>query len=129
MKIKEIQAVKINLPPVKPKTPARRQSWRQYAPIGLPMSRYFPPDVPWKTPGIGGRGVWVKVTAEDGTWGLGATSFGEPVAALIDYHFAPLLVGKDCFATELINDMMWRSTKRHGSVGLSACAQSAIDLA
>ena len=25
--------------------------------------------------------------------------------------------------------MMWRASKRHGSLGLSACAQSAIDLA
>ena len=48
---------------------------------------------------------------------------------LIDYHFAPPLVGRDCFATELLNDLMWRSTKRHGSVGLSAFAQSTIDLA
>ena len=131
MKITAIEAVDVDLPPVEPKTPARRQSWRQKSPIGLPMSFYpeFPPTVPWNTPGIGGRRVWVKVTAEDGTWGLGATSFGEPVAALVDYHYAPLLVGRDCFATELLNDMMWRSSKRHGSLGLSSFAQSAIDLA
>ena len=131
MKIKEICAVDIHLPPVKPRTPARRQNWNDYAPRGLPMNKFaeFPPDLPSKTPGIGGRVVWIKVTAEDGTWGLGSTSFGEPVAALIDYHYAPLLVGRDCFATELLNDMMWRSSKRHGSLGLSACAQSGIDLA
>ena len=64
-----------------------------------------------------------------GTWGLGRTSFGEPVAALIDSFYAPLLQGRDCFATEHLNDMMWRASKRHGSLGLSACAQSAIDLA
>lgn len=131
MKIREIRAVNVNLPPVTPRTPARRESWRHSSPIGLPMNKYpeFPPTVPTNTPGIGGRAVWVKVTAEDGTWGLGRTSFGEPVAALIDYHYAPLLTGRDCFATELLNDMMWRSSKRHGSLGLSACAQSAIDLA
>jgi L-rhamnonate dehydratase len=131
MKITAIRAVEVTLPPVQLKTPPRRESWRQLSPIGLPMNKYpeFPPEVPWKSPGIGGRRVWCQVIAEDGTWGLGATSFGEPVAALIDYHFAPLLTGRDCFATELLNDMMWRSTKRHGSVGLSAFAQSAVDLA
>jgi L-rhamnonate dehydratase len=131
MKIKEIRACVVNLPPVSPTTPARRPSWRLTAPIGLPMNKYpeFPPTVPARTPGIGGRPVWVKVTAEDGTWGLGRCSFGAPVAALIDYHFAPLLVGRDCFATELLNDMMWRSSLRHGAQGLSAVAQSGIDLA
>ncbi len=131
MKIREIRAVNVRLPASKPKTPARRESWRQSAPIGLPMNKYpeFPPTVPWKTPGIGGRGLWVQVIAEDGTWGLGRTSFGEPVASLVDYHYAPLLTGRDCLATELLNDLMWRSSKRHGSLGISACAQSAIDLA
>lgn len=131
MKIREVRAVTVTVPRTPPRTSARRESWRQVAPIGLPMSKYpdYPPTVPWKTPGIGGRQVWAQVIAEDGTWGLGATSFGEPVAALIDYHYAPLLQGRDCFATELLNDLMWRSSKRHGSVGLSAFAQSAIDLA
>jgi L-rhamnonate dehydratase len=131
MKITAIQACTVAMPRVAPTTPARRESWRLTAPIGLPMNKYpdFPPDLPSKTPGIGGRPVWVKVTAEDGTWGLGRCSFGEPVAALIDYHFAPLLVGRDCFATELLNDMMWRSSWRHGAQGLSAVAQSGIDLA
>ena len=93
------------------------------------MNKYpeFPPDVPGKSPGIGGRGVWVQVTAEDGAWGLGRTGFGEPGAALVDYFYAPLLEGRDCVATEHLNDMMWRASKRHGSLGLSACAQSAID--
>jgi len=131
VKIREIRAVTVELPPVRPRTPARRRNWNEYAPRGLPMNKYpdFPPDLPARTPGMGGRPVWVKVTAEDGSWGLGRTSFGEPVAALVDFHFAPLLTGRDCFATELLNDMMWRSSKRHGSLGLSACAQSGIDLA
>lgn len=131
MKIKSIRAVNVALPPAPPTTPARRESWRHSAPIGLPMNKYpeFPPTVPSKTPGIGGAPVWVQVVAEDGTWGLGRSSFGEPVAALVDYFYAPLLEGRDCFATELLNDMMWRASKRHGSLGLSAVAQSGIDLA
>ena len=131
MNIRSLHAVQVDLPEKKPHTPVRRQSWRHASPIGLPMNKYseFPPDLPHKSPGIGGRAVWVQVVAEDGTWGLGRTSFGEPVAALIDYFYAPLLQGRDCFATEHLNDMMWRASKRHGSLGLSACAQSAIDLA
>jgi len=131
VKIKEIRAVDVRLPPAPIRTPARRASWRHSSPIGLPMNKYpeFPPTLPSKTPGIGGAPVWVQVTAEDGSWGLGRCSFGEPVAALIDYFYAPLLVGRDCFATELLNDMMWRASKRHGSLGLSAVAQSGIDLA
>ena len=131
MRIKSIKAVDISLPQSQPTTPARRSSWRHTSPIGLPMNKYpeFPPDLPSKSPGIGGRGLWVQVTAEDGTWGLGRTAFGAPVATLVDTFYAPLLEGRDCFATEQLNDMMWTASKRHGSLGISAFAQSAIDLA
>ena len=114
MKIKSIEAVNVKIPQNKPTTPARRQSWRHSAPIGLPMNKFpeFPPDVPTKSPGIGGGGpVWAKITAEDGTWGLGRTGFGEPIAALVDTFYAPLLTGRDCFATEHLNDLMWRASK------------------
>ncbi|HEU5317096.1 MAG TPA: hypothetical protein VFX49_13390, partial [Chloroflexota bacterium] len=103
MKIREIRAVQVALPRVEPKTAARRPSWNTFAPRGLPMNKYpeFAP-MPGKSPGIGtpvgGGGVWVKVTAEDGTWGIGHGGAGAPVAALVDYHFAPLLEGRDCFA-------------------------------
>jgi hypothetical protein len=40
VKIVEIQAVNVHLPPIQPKTPARMQSWRERAPIGLPMNKY-----------------------------------------------------------------------------------------
>ena len=39
-------------------------------------------------------GVWVKVTAEDGTWGVGPCTFGRPVAAIIEDHFARILAGQ-----------------------------------
>ena len=73
--------------------------------------------------------IWVQVIAEDGTWGLGETSFGEITASIVDYHFAPLLDGRDCFALEFLNDLMWRSTQRFGAGGLATVAQSGIDLA
>ena len=73
--------------------------------------------------------VYVKVTAEDGTWGIGETSFGTPVAAIIDEHFAPMLIGENCFAVEKIWDMMFRMSKPYGSQGLTSCAMSGVDIA
>ena len=130
MKIKQVRAVSVQLPRGEAKTPPRRPSWATYTPRGLPMSKY--PEfsrLPGHSPGIGGATVWVQVTAEDGTWGLGRCSFGEPVVALVDRHFAPLLEGRDCLAHEYLNDLMWRSSLRHGARGLNAVAQSGVDLA
>jgi L-rhamnonate dehydratase len=129
MKIKEIRAMRLTLPPREFKTTPRRQPWSFDAEVANPMSRY--PKVKanrnlwlpqWE-------GVWAKVTAEDGTWGLGYTGHGRPVAAVIDDHLAPQLVGEDCLATEKIADMMFRLTKPYGSTGLASYAVSAIDLA
>ena len=67
--------------------------------------------------------TWIQVTAEDGTWGLGRTTFGELTATLVDYHFGPLLEGRDCMALEYLNDLMWRSTQRFGAGGLATVAR------
>ena len=81
----------------------------------------------WSDPGWGR--VFCKVTLEDGTWGLGATSHGRPVAAVIDDHLAPQLAGQDGFAIERLADMMFRLTKPYGTPGLASYAISAVDLA
>jgi len=73
--------------------------------------------------------IWIQVMAEDGKWGLGRSTFGELSATLVDYHFGPLLEGRDCMALEYLNDLMWRSTQRFGASGLATVAQSGIDLA
>src|SRR5215217_646999 len=111
MKIKSIEAVKVAIPTPASVTTPRRQSWWQTAEVANPMSRY--PKVKahrdlWlpKWPG-----VWCKVTAEDGTWGLGSTGHGRPIAAVIDDHLAPQLVGEDCMALERLADMLFRLTK------------------
>jgi L-rhamnonate dehydratase len=57
------------------------------------------------------------------------TSHGSPVAAIINEHLAPLLVGEEALATEKLWDMMVRMTKPYGSAGLAAYAISAVDLA
>ena len=131
MKIKSVRAVSVNIPRTPPKTPARRPNWNTHARRALPINKY--PEFPrmhGAMPGANTREeIWVQVVAEDGTYGLGQCSFGELTAALVDYHFGPLLVGRDCFATEFLNDLMWRSTQRFGAGGIATVAQSGIDLA
>jgi L-rhamnonate dehydratase len=131
LKIKEIRAVSLDVPHTPPKTKPREPNWNTWAKRGLPINKY--PEfsrMHGKMPGADtSPGPWVKITVEDGTFGLGQSSFGEPVAALIDYHFAPLLEGRDCLASEFLNDLMWRSTQRFGAGGLASVAQSGIDLA
>lgn len=130
MKIKEIRAVSLNIPVTPPKSKSRRPSWNTHAKRAHPINLYpeFTQEF-GKMPGGGSTPVWVQVTAEDGTWGLGQCAFGEPVAALIDYHFGPLLEGRDALAMEFLNDLMWRTTQHMGATGLASNAQSGIDLA
>jgi L-rhamnonate dehydratase len=130
MKIKEIRAVRLDIPRTPPKSKARRPGWNTHAKRAHPINLYpeFTQEF-GRMPGAGSVDVWVRVTAEDGTWGLGQCSFGEPVAALIDYHFAPLLEGRDALATEFLNDLMWRTTHHMGAAGLASNAQAGIDLA
>jgi len=129
MKITAIETMRLNAPTRAATTPARRPGWAQQAEVANPMSRY--PKVKrhrslwlpkWE-------GVWCKVTAEDGTFGLGQTTNGRVTAAIIEDHLGPQLVGEDCLASEKLSDMLFRLTKPYGSVGLAAYAVSAIDLA
>jgi L-rhamnonate dehydratase len=129
MKIVSVEAVRVNLPATSP-LEGSRPSWAEHAEVANPMSRY--PHVKrrramWLPKDWGA--VWCKVTAEDGTWGLGLTDHGAPVAAVINEHLAPQLVGQDCLATDRIADMMFRMTKPYGTVGLASYAISAVDLA
>jgi L-rhamnonate dehydratase len=129
MKITQIEAVRIRFPQAERTATARRNSWAQDAEVANPMSRY--PHVKrhrslW-LPQWGE--VWCRVTLEDGTQGLGQTSNGRPVAAVIDDHLAPRLIGQDVMAAEQLADMMFRMTKPYGSTGLASYAVSAVDLA
>ncbi|MBI4658717.1 MAG: hypothetical protein HY735_07680 [Verrucomicrobia bacterium] len=130
MKINQLRAVKVNIPRKQPTSKPRRPTWNRSAPRQLPINKY--PEfstLPSLMPGMGGGEVWVQVTAEDGTFGLGSCSFGELTAAVVDYVFSPLLEGRDCLAGEYLNDLMWRSVQRLGAAGHVAVAQSGVDLA
>jgi L-rhamnonate dehydratase len=130
LNIKEIRAVKVNVPRTPPKTKARRPNWNTHAARALPINKY--PEFPrlvGTMPGSATPEVWVQATAEDGTWGLGQCSFGEPVAAFVDHVFAPMLKGRDCLALEYLNDLMWRTSQQVGSGGVATVAQRGVDLA
>ena len=127
MKIKSIEAMKLRIPGWdRAQAPGRRPPWTQTFRSANPMSKY-----PEKTAMVPARWepVWVKITAEDGTFGLGRTDYGDPVAAIINHHFAPLLQGEDCFAIEKCWDLMFRATRAYGAGGLTSYAISAVDLA
>ena len=96
MKIKQIRVVSLDIPLAPPKSkPTRPAANKVAARRALPINYYPEFSTEFGTmPGAGAGDVWVQVIAEDGTFGLGACSYGEPVAALIDYHYAPLLEGR-----------------------------------
>ena len=131
MKIKSVQAflIKSDLAGGEIKTSPRRSAWTQSAEVAGPMSRFprfkklrasWRPNLP---------SVGCIVTAEDGSWGFGASRYGNPVASLINEHLGPLLVGENCMATELLWDMLVRATSPYGSTGLASYAVSALDFA
>lgn len=129
MKITAIDLCKLNAPP-HDNSGSRRPCYNKTARRAFPMHKY--PEFPRAIAAIPGQSfeeIWVRITAEDGTWGLGNCRWANLTAPLIEGHFAPLLVGRDCFAIELLNDLMWRSTMRFGAGGLGAVVRSALDLA
>ena len=127
MNIKSVRCVQIDQPEIEP-GPGTRPGWNTHAVRSQPIARY--PEfirVDGRRPGTTPR-VWVQIIAEDGTYGIGSCVHGEPAAALIDYYIAPLIEGKDALATELLNDLMWRSQEAFQG-GIAGAAQSGVDLA
>ena len=125
MKIKSIHAATVDVTP-HPKTTPRvpRQTVNGFV---SPMNRY--PDMPrsqWSNPW---KRVACVVTAEDGTWGLGMSTHSGPVERVINDHFAPVLTGQNCLATEKLWDLMQRVSASYGTAGLASYAISAVDLA
>ena len=112
-------------PPAGPGTPGRRPSWHRTFVQATPMDR-FEQRVPRREPG---GLIWVKVTASDGTWGLGSTDTGNVAAILIKECLAPMMVGQEVGAIELCNELMWRGTLSFGNEGLTARAIAGVDLA
>jgi L-rhamnonate dehydratase len=130
MKIKSIDAWRLNRPAPAPHPMARRPGYLASAPHAFPIAKY--PEfsrVVRDIPGVILPEIWVRITAEDGTWGIGQGHWGDLVEPIVRAHFAPLLVGRDCLALEYLNDLMWRYSQRFGATGLASVAKSAIDQA
>ncbi len=114
-------------PPLEP--PAGRPRRPAAGGVPFPIHRY--PEfarTPATTPGEVSGEFWVRVTAENGETGLGHSHWGDLAAPSVRF-FASLLEGRDAFATELHNDLMWRAAQRFGATGIASLARSAIDLA
>ena len=95
MKIRSVEVVSVEQPPRAgaPGRASRRKSWSHDDEVANPVSR-FPRFKRHRSLYSARR--WpefgVKVTAEDGTWGLG-TSQGRPAAAVVEDAFAHVLEG------------------------------------
>lgn len=129
MKIKSIEALRLNLPPLRTPT-SPRPGARPSPAVPLPIHIY--PEFSRKRgqhPGDVLGEMWVRVTAEDGSCGYGHTHWGNFAAPVIRDCFEPLLIGRECMAIEFLNDLMWRASQRFGSTGITSLAQSAIDVA
>ncbi len=130
MKIQSVEVVRIQHPATSvPSSTPRRPAWTTSAEVANPMSG-FPRFKAHRS--LYGPRQWpsfaVKVTAEDGTWGLG-TGNGRPAAAVITDAFAHILEGEECLAIEKLWDMMFRVSKPFGTPGIATVAISSVDLA
>lgn len=97
--------------------------------VPFPIHRYAEfARTPATTPGEVSGEFWVRITAENGETGLGHSHWGELAAPTVRF-FAGLIEGRDCFATELLSDLMWRAAQRFGATGIASLARSAIDIA
>ncbi|NLD71401.1 MAG: hypothetical protein GX649_01640, partial [Chloroflexi bacterium] len=129
IKIANVETLRLVQPPAAGSVAPRRDAWSVDAEVANPVSRY--PEYKrhrrlWQPTW---EAVWVRITAEDGTQGLGPCTFGRPVAAVIEDHLGPHLIGKDALAIERLWDLMFRITKPYGTVGLASVAISGVDLA
>ncbi len=127
MRITTVRCIQLNIPEESRAAPTAgaRTGWDDRSARSRPIHRYpeFSRVKVTKYPL-----VWVQVIAENGEFGLGRCPNGEPVAALIDYHIAPLIEGRDALAIELANDLMWRANEPYQG-GIAASAQSGVDIA
>ena len=123
MNIRSIHAIAIDVTP-RPTTEPRvpRQPTDGFI---SPMRRY--PEVPRADWSVSWKRTACIVTAEDGTWGFGLTLHSGPTVRIINDHFAGLLEGQNCMATERLWDLMQKASAPYGTAGLTSYAISAVD--
>ena len=136
MKITEVKAFETDLDALKPKrkhgeegsSPRPSYQWDGLEPAS-PMARYPAYKARRSSWSAKWKSTVCVVTAADGTFGLGISSFAGPVSRIINDHFSPHIVGENCMATEKLFDMMSRLATPYGSQGMASYAISAVDLA
>lgn len=74
--------------------------------------------------------VIVEIETDTGIIGVGSCGTANAgIKAVIDQHFAPLVMGEDPFKVELLWSKMYRSSARFGRRGVAISAISGIDIA
>jgi len=125
-KIAEVEVCNLEPPdPTEPGASPRREAWTRTFKQATPMGK-FDDHLTRREPG---GLVWVKVTAEDGTYGLGSTDTGHVATVLIRECLAPMVIGQEVGAIDVCNDRLWRGTISYGNEGLTARAVAGVDLA
>lgn len=129
MKITKIEALRLNLPPLKNPSKPKRPGVDGGPPHPIHIYPEFKRTRNSGIPGELGPEMWVRVTADSGDWGLGHSHWGDLAAPVIRHVYAKLLEGRDPFAIEFLNDLMWRGSLRFGAHGIPSAAMAAIDMA
>ncbi|MDA8289363.1 MAG: L-rhamnonate dehydratase [Actinomycetota bacterium] len=102
-------------------------SWLTSTVIANPMSiypRYAAARSSWSA---GFAKVLVEITTNDGLSGIGTAFGGAASAALINEHFARLLVGEKAGDIERLWDECYRASLPYGRAGLPVMALSGVD--
>ncbi|MGY8827702.1 MAG: enolase C-terminal domain-like protein [Candidatus Latescibacterota bacterium] len=127
MKIIEVQVCDLQPPdPEREGAAPRRASWTETFKQATPMDKFADPNLQRREPG---GVIWVKIVAEDGSYGLGMADTGHVAAILIKESLADLIIGQEVGAIDRCNDLMWRGTLSFGNEGLTARAIAGMDLA
>lgn len=111
-------------------TPFSTGTWLDEQRVSTPLSwfpRFTERRSSWRGPGA--DLVSVMIETDDGAFGLGQTRGGAVVAALIESHFAPLLVGQDAGTIHRRIDELRRAALPYAVGGVSALATAAVELA
>jgi len=78
----------------------------------------------------GAQVLVIRITTDSGLEGLGNVGVGAPaVQAIVEHNLAPILLGEDPFAVELLWERMFRATLNFGRKGAAIEAISGVDIA
>ena len=74
--------------------------------------------------------VLVRVSTDEGLYGLGSVGTGNGAAGyVLEHHLKPIVIGENPFDVELLWEKMFRGTLNYGRKGIVLEAISAVDIA